>query len=88
MSRSITEGFVDPGIEFIDHHRRLTRIVLQGRAQYVADVSDGAQVSSLYVVADKAVELQVFSHRKIDALQPIDLMDCKIVAQLGSLQGM
>ena len=85
MSRSITEGLVDPGVELIDHHRRLARIALQRGTQQVANVSDGVQVSSLDVIADKAVELQVFGHRKIDTRQLTDLIDCKIVAQLISL---
>ena len=59
---AITEGLVDPGIDFIDHHRRFARIVLQRGAQDALDIHDRVQVSSLDVIADKAVELQVFCH--------------------------
>lgn len=59
---AITEGLVDPGVDFIDHHRRLARIALQRGAQNAFDIVDRVQVSSLYVIADKAVELQVFCH--------------------------
>lgn len=63
-------------------------IAFKGGAQDTVDVGDVTQVSRLYVVADKTVELKAFCRGQIDTLQAIGLFDCKIVAQLSSLQGL
>lgn len=84
----ITQGLVDPGIQLVDHHRRVAGIVLESGAQDAVDLGYVTQVSSLYVVGDKTVELKAFCHGQINTLQAVGLFDCKIVAQLSSLQGL
>ncbi len=84
----ITQGLVDPRIQLVDHYRRMARIAFEGSAQDAVDIGHGTQVSGLDVVADKTVELKAFCRRQMDTLQAADLFDCKIVAQLSSLQGL
>ena len=83
----ISQGSVDPRIQLVDHHRRVTGIRLEGGTQGAFDIGNATQVSGLDVVADKTVEFKAFCHRQINTLQAADLFDCKIVAQLISLQG-
>jgi hypothetical protein len=84
----ISQGSVDPGIQLVDHDRRMAGIGFEGGAQNVIDVGHGTQISGLDVVADKTVEFKAFCRGQINTLQATDLFDCKIVAQLISLQGL
>jgi len=40
MSSPIAQGFVDPGVQFVDHHWRFAWIAFKGRTQDVVDVGD------------------------------------------------
>ena len=84
----ISQGSVNPRIQLVDHHRWVAGIRFEGGAQDTVDIGYGTQVSGLDVVADKTVEFKAFCHRQINTLQAADLFDCKIVAQLISLQGL
>jgi len=84
----ISQGSINPRIQLVDHHRRVAGIPFKCGAQDAFDIGYGTQVSGLDVVADKTVEFKAFCHRQINTLQVADLFDCKIVAQLISLQGL
>lgn len=84
----ISQGSINPRIQLVDHHRRVAGIPFEGGAQGAFDIGNATQVSSLDVVADKTVEFKAFCHGQINTLQAADLFDCKIVAQLISLQGL
>lgn len=84
----ISQGSINPRIQLVDHHRRMARIPFEGGAQDAFDIRYGTQVSGLDVVADKTVEFKAFCHGQINTLQAAELFDCKIVAQLISLQGL
>ena len=84
----VSQGSINPRIELVDHHRRVAGIPFEGGAQDAINIRDITQVSGLDVVADKTVEFKAFCHRQINTLQAADLFDCKIVAQLISLQGL
>lgn len=84
----VSQGSINPRVKLVDHHRRVTGIRLEGGAQEAFDIGNGTQVSGLDVMADKTVEFKAFCHGQIYTLQAADLFDCKIVAQLISLQGL